>query len=112
MKKFKYLLLSFLIFCQLAICGNVPEELVNIYGENDPCVDIILKQSADSLRTINERDFELYKMQNEKCENYKKALIDLQSAEKKRYGKFKIDWGDILNNVIGAYIVWIVIQMF
>ena len=61
---------------------------------------------------MDEREYEYYKMQMEKCENYKKALIDLQSAEKNGKADFKIDWGDILNNVIGAYIVWIVIQMF
>ena len=81
MKKATCLLLSQLMFCQFVICGDVPEGLRDIYGYSDPCEHYMLKYSMDEIRKLDDREFNLYKIQNEKCENYKKALIELGTMQ-------------------------------
>ena len=81
MRQATCLLLSLLIFCQYGICGSVPAGLRDIYGNTDPCEDPVLKYTMDEIRKLDVREFNLYKIQNEKCENYKKALIELGTMQ-------------------------------
>ena len=81
MKKLISLILSLLIFIQYGICGNVPQGLKSLYGNTDPCEHYILDYNMDEIRKLDDREFNIYKIQNEKCENYKKAIIELQASE-------------------------------
>ena len=81
MKKATCLLLSQLMFCQFAICNDVPEHLRGIYGDVNPCNEVILNSSLDDIKAMDERTYSYYKMQTEKCENYKQALIQVEQTE-------------------------------
>ena len=72
MRQATCLILSLLIFCQYGICGNVPDGLKHMYGNTDPCEHYTLKYNMDEIKALDDREFKLYEMQNEKCENYNK----------------------------------------
>ena len=57
---------------------EVPYELQHIYGKTNPCLDSLLTLSLSDIRTLDDRSFEIYKIQSQKCENYKLALHDFQ----------------------------------
>ena len=80
MKKATCLLLSLLMLSQ-PLFAYIPEELRSIYGETDPCEHYTLKYNMDEIRKLEDREFNIYKIQNEKCENYKKALIELGTMQ-------------------------------
>ena len=75
------ILLSTLILFQFSLCGDVPEQLRHIYGDINPCHNPILNSSIDKIKDMDEREFEYYKMEGEKCENYRKALIEIEQTE-------------------------------
>ena len=117
MKKSTCLLLSLLIFCQYGICGNVPYKLRDIYGNTDPCENPMLKYNMDAIKALDDREFKLYEMQNEKCENYKKALVELKSTNSQNYQSttqvVKLDETQVkqLSVFVGILIIGIIIFM-
>ena len=112
MKKATCLLLSQLMFCQFAICGDVPEGLRDIYGYSDPCEHYMLKYSMDEIRKLDDREFNLYKIQNEKCENYKKAVIELQTLQTSRNELVtqEATYNLLYYVIVGALIWWIYLE--
>ena len=73
------ILLSTLILFQSALCVDVPEQIREIYGDVSPCDDAILNSTLDEIKGMDERKYGYYKMQMEKCENYKQALLNIDS---------------------------------
>ena len=57
------------------------DELRPIYGDKNPCVEDVLNLTSEELKELSDRDFEYYKLASEKCENYKKALIEIEKIK-------------------------------
>ena len=105
MRQATCLLLSLLIFCQYGICANVPYELRDIYGNTDPCENPMLKYNMDEIKALDDREFKLYEMQNEKCENYKLAIIELEQTQAIKEGSWNyIGWFLIIGCGVGLWL--------
>ena len=107
MKNATCLILSLLIFFQYGICVNVPEQLRGIYGDIEPCDDPILKYNMDEIKALDDREFKLYEIQNEKCENFKLAIIELEQIKAMNKGSWNyVGWFIIIVNIAAGAFIW------
>ena len=107
MRQATCLLLSLLMLSQ-PLFAYVPEELRSIYGETDPCEHYTLKYNMDEIRKLEDREFNIYKIQNEKCENYKKAIIELKTLQNSQIQQANT-W-EFIQYVIYAWLIWSLFQ--
>ena len=50
--------------------ANVPPGLQSMYGIESPCATDLLKLDTDEIKNLDDREFELYKIDNQKTSQY------------------------------------------
>ena len=93
------------------IYADVEPDLQHIYGTENPCENPLLKLNMEELRYLTDREFEKYKIVNEKCENYKIALSEYQNTIIDAHIASRND--SLLSWIVligGVWVVWLLIK--